>query len=51
MTAILIAGFGLWLLAKVSKVLFGVSLLVLFLVFPMKALVVLLILIALSSLM
>lgn len=43
MSAILFAGFGLWLLAKVSKVLVGLCLLGLFLVFPMKALMVLLI--------
>jgi hypothetical protein len=44
MSAILIAGLGLWLLAKVSKVLVGLCLLVLFWVVPMKALMVLLIL-------
>lgn len=43
MSAILFAGFGLWLLAKVSKVLVGLCLLVLFWLFPMKALMVLLI--------
>lgn len=43
MSAILIAGVGLWLLAKVSKVLVGLCLLVLFWLFPMKALMVLLI--------
>ena len=44
MSAILIAGVGLWLLAKVSKVLVGLCLLVLFFwLFPMKALMVLLI--------
>lgn len=44
MSAILIAGVGLWLLAKVSKVLVGLCLLVIFWLFPMKALMVLLIL-------
>ena len=43
MSAIFLAGLGLWLLAKVPKVLVGLCLLVLFLVFPMKALMVLLI--------
>jgi uncharacterized membrane protein (Fun14 family) len=43
MTAIFFAGFALWLLARVSKLLVGLCLLVLFWVFPMKALMVLLI--------
>ena len=43
MSAIFLAGLGLWLLAKVSNVLVGLCLLGLFLVFPMKALMVLLI--------
>ena len=43
MSAILFAGLGLWLLAKVSKVLVGLCLVGLFRVFPMKALMVLLI--------
>ena len=43
MSAIFLAGLGLWLLAKVSKVLVCLCLLGLFLVFPMKALMVLLI--------
>jgi hypothetical protein len=44
MTAILIAGVGLWFLAKVSKALVLFALVTLFVLFPMKALMVLLIL-------
>jgi hypothetical protein len=45
MSAIFIAGFGLWLLAKVSKALVLLALVSLFVFFPVKALVVLFVLI------
>ena len=45
MIAILIAGFGLWLLAKVSKALVLLAIVSLFVFFPVKALLVLFVLI------
>jgi len=46
-----VTGIALWFIGKMSKVAVGMTLLVLFVIFPMKAATVLLILIALNSLL
>lgn len=49
MTAVVLTGIGLWLLAKLSKAMVWLCLLVLFVLFPAKAAMVLAVLLVLMS--